>query len=459
MSRRAAWRRHAQTLTRQTDLNACRNALQQINAELSEKPNLHPPALTNEQKDWLRENLGLSGEELSEVETNHYTRLDNHHLFRCFLMRDAASTLEVKGVRGKAGAVVREKPLDQAARAFAWVMREVRLRQRDGEEAPPAFVLRRGWGTALERALVFLALLEQLGDPDAPRPRTARFSAANSRQLRQPCVCGRAASWSATARRCICSIRYLGLPLPGPKGEGIATLSQVRQQPEVLAQLNVGDKYRYPVTMEQARAAQALLVCPLSTLSPRMRYLQEQISGAGGACPPGRRCRRGWGARQDRLLGWSRKADFRPDTEGQVYAFASISVGGRGRRGYHVAAASFHGGSGAVGGFAGRVFERTDVPADQRSGHPGAQHLRRLLYQRHDGSRFSPRSAAARPLSARRCRLWSANAIAGAINWSSGPTPWIWKEMPSNGWNKPPARMPGCCGPSCRKNASRPKDK
>jgi hypothetical protein len=67
------------------------------------------------------------------------------------------------------------------------------------------------------------------------------------------------------------------LPLPGPAGKGIATLAQVRKQPEVLAQLKVSDQLPYPVTAEQARAAEAQLVLPLSALSPRMHYLQEKL--------------------------------------------------------------------------------------------------------------------------------------------------------------------------------------
>ena len=68
----------------------------------------------------------------------------------------------------------------------------------------------------------------------------------------------------------------LGLPLPGPKAQGIATLAEFRKQPEVLAQLHV-EKYHYDVTSEQARAAHVLLVRPLSSLAPRMRHLQEQL--------------------------------------------------------------------------------------------------------------------------------------------------------------------------------------
>jgi hypothetical protein len=272
-----------QSLTRQTDLNACHHALQQINSELGEKPALHPPSLTNDQQTWLRDHLSLSDEELKEIESNHYTQLDNHHLFRSLLMRDVASALKIRGVRGKAGgANVREKPLDEAARAFAWVMREVRLRQRAGEdappseEAPPSFVVRRGWGTGLERALVFLALLEQLGDPDAPQPELLGFL------LQIPKDEGAMRLWACgvmvgDGKDVYLFDPHLGLPLPGPKGQGIATLAQVREQPDVLAQLNVGEKLHYPVTAEQARSVQAQLVVPLSALSPRLRYLQEKL--------------------------------------------------------------------------------------------------------------------------------------------------------------------------------------
>jgi hypothetical protein len=266
-----------QGLSRQTDLNACRAALQQINNELGEKASLRPPSLTKEQKDWLHENLHLSDEELIEVESSHYTRLDNQHLFCCFLMRDAANALEVKGVRTQAGRqAVHEKPLEEAVRAFDWVMREVRLRPEEGEASPPSFVLRRGWGTALERALVFLALLEQIGDLDAPQPELLGFL------LETPDDKGGMNLWSCgvvigEGKDVYLFDPNLGLPLPGPNGEGVATLAQTREKAEILAQLNVGEKNRYPVTREKAQAAQAQLVCPLSALAPRMRHLQEKL--------------------------------------------------------------------------------------------------------------------------------------------------------------------------------------
>jgi hypothetical protein len=266
-----------QGLSRQTDLNACRSALQQINTELSEKQAMRPPALTKEQKDWLGENLGLDKEEMSEIESSHFTRLDNQYLFDCLLMRDAAKALEVKGVRGQTGAqAVREKPLDQAVRAFAWVMREVRLLPDEGEASPPSFVARRGWGTALERALIFLALLDQLGEADAPQPELLGFL------LHVPDDRGGMRLWACgvvvgDGKDVYLFDPYLGLPLPGRNGDGVATLAQAREQSDILAQLNIDDKLRYPVTQEKARAAQAQLICPLSALSPRMRYLQEKL--------------------------------------------------------------------------------------------------------------------------------------------------------------------------------------
>ncbi|HEY7315782.1 MAG TPA: hypothetical protein VH643_41010 [Gemmataceae bacterium] len=264
-----------QTLARHTDLNSCRTALQQINSEMTEKPSLRSPALTENQKTWLREHINLDKGELSEVESGSYTRLDGAHLERCFLMRDAARVLEVKGVR-RGDEEVREKPLDQAVRAFAWVMRQVRLRERGGLEVPPDFALRRGWGSPTERAMVFLALLEQLGDPKSTQPEMAGCL------LQVPDQSGRMHLWACgvvvgDGKNVYLFDPRLGLPLSGPKGEGVTTLAAVQKDSAILAQLKVSAKHSYDVTPEQARAAQAQLVYPLSSLSPRMRYLQDQV--------------------------------------------------------------------------------------------------------------------------------------------------------------------------------------
>ncbi len=265
-----------QSLTRQTDLNTCRSVLQEINSALGQKPALRPPAVTEEQTEWLRKNAGLDEGELKEIDSPNYTRLDGHHLERCFLLRDAVRALEVKGIKS-GGQAVTETPLDQATRAFAWAVRQVRLGEHEGQAVPPAFTLRRGWGRPFERALVFLAMLEQFGDAEAARPDVlgCLLYVPGERE-------GRMRFWACgvilgEGKDVYLFDPRLGLPLPGPKGQGVATLAQVRKQPDVLAQLNLDEKHRYDVTGEQAKNAHALLVCPLSSLSPRMRHLQEKL--------------------------------------------------------------------------------------------------------------------------------------------------------------------------------------
>src|SRR5262249_141879 len=161
--------------------------------------------------------------------------------------------------------------LMQAELAFQWVMRQVTLQQRGDELLSPHLVLHGGQGTAHERALVFLALLHQLNldgcmiavPGDAPD------------QLRfcLPAVLMADADASAFSL----SEPRLGLPLPGPGGKGVATLAQLREQPELLGPLTADKDAPYDVTPEQARRAEVYLVCPLSALAPRMKFLEDLL--------------------------------------------------------------------------------------------------------------------------------------------------------------------------------------
>jgi hypothetical protein len=268
-----------QTLTKETDVNTCRGALQQINSYLADNPGKRPAVLTAEQLGALQPRLGLDRSEVAEIEGGNYTLLDAHHLARCFLFRDAARSLEVRGLgTGPDGSPLRPTPLDQATAAFAWAVREVRLQDHAQEPLPAAYAARCGWGSALDRALVFLALLEQVGHaspgssdllgclvfyPEKPGGQANRLWA-----------CGVVANGGTDV---YLFDPRLGLPLPGRDGKGVATLAEVRKDPGLLAQFNADDKNRYDITPEQVRAAELRLVCPLSALAPRMRPLQDQF--------------------------------------------------------------------------------------------------------------------------------------------------------------------------------------
>jgi hypothetical protein len=317
-------------LAKDTDLDTCRSALQQINTHLARGPGERPPALDPAEKERLRDRFGLTGEELAEVESSTYTFLDAQYLDCCFLLRDAARSLDVKAPgAGGDGKSLRPAPTERAAAAFAWVVRQVRLEEDRGEEpVPPQFVLRRGWGTALDRSLIFLALLEQVGHGDEadPGPGGGLVGCLLLRPGKEPAgqrlwACGVAAEVDKKRNLYLFDPR-LGLPLPGPGGRGIATLAAARTGPAMLAQLTVESGHRgpthfimqtlgahglapagvpagspaqlhaaldmmksnvvtmaypYDVTAERARAAEVYQVCPLSALAPRMRTLQDQL--------------------------------------------------------------------------------------------------------------------------------------------------------------------------------------
>src|SRR5262249_40140587 len=47
---------------------------------------------------------------------------------------------------------------------------------------------------------------------------------------------------------------------------------------DILAQLELDKTFRYDVTAEQAKQAEAHLALPLSALAPRLRYLEKQLA-------------------------------------------------------------------------------------------------------------------------------------------------------------------------------------
>lgn len=238
------------------DILTCRNAVQRLNDHLHRHPAARPMVLSNAEQHTLRELLRLDDGELAEISQPTFTPLDAHYLDGSFLLRDAARSLHVDDL-----------PAPLRARAAAdWVTRQVRLVETPSAPDPIQFVLRRGWGSALDRALIFLALLPQLGlegcligyanpeHPDQPR-----FWATG--------VCGE--------RDVLLFDLVTGQPFPTAQGDGFLTLSQVQQ----LSLLNLTPAIAAPrLTPEQLRQSQIYVTCPLSALAPRMRYLEQILA-------------------------------------------------------------------------------------------------------------------------------------------------------------------------------------
>lgn len=306
-------------LYRKADLPACRGAVQQINEYLLHNPDKKVGLAADEAK-FLSDRLDLDEEkDLRELGRGTFNALDAHYLEGCFLFQDAARSLNLDNL----------PVLEQAQAAFRWTTRQVRLQESSEGLLPPGFVLRRGWGTALERALVFLTLLNQIGIdgcmigvPDREAgPAGVRYWAPG------------ALVKDGEEDQIYLFDTRLGVPVPGRQGKGVATLADVRRQPDLLGALTVDPNYPYDVSADQVRSAAIYLVCPLSALAPRMRFLEEELANrakvslAADAAGLLKRFQDAKGGKGVEVRFWSRRGD--PNTPTQALrAFLPPEQGG-----------------------------------------------------------------------------------------------------------------------------------
>jgi hypothetical protein len=259
-----------EALSRSADLTTIREVLTQINQLLGRqeaaevaRPVFAPP------NEILRRQFELSNDEWAELTSESFTLLDGHHLETSFIFRDAAASFTYDGALDDAPS------LRRAELAFDWAVRQVSLpegRDLETDPLPLDFVVRRGRGTAIERALVFLALLQQLDLPGCLIAK--REPLATSFPL---WACG-----VLIDRDIYLFDPRVGIPLPGPKGNGVATLAEAVGQPEVLKQLEADG---YDVTSEQARKARLYVALPMSALAPRMEYLEKMLQDKDVTAP------------------------------------------------------------------------------------------------------------------------------------------------------------------------------
>jgi hypothetical protein len=243
------------------DIDAWRREIEQLNRYLGDHPKAQPRPLSDEERELLAKQVNLDRDELAELENSTFTPLDAHYLEMAFVLRDAAHALNGHDLPA----------LDQATKAFDWVVRQVRLQQGEDISVPPLLVLRRGWGTAQERSLAFLALLDALGIDGCM---VAVPAARREDPLR---------AWVPGAL--VGSDIYLfdtrlGLALPGPDGKGIATLAQVRAGLDLRQLLKVQDTCPYDLGPENTRHAEVEVAYSLSSLAPRMEFLQSYLAAS-----------------------------------------------------------------------------------------------------------------------------------------------------------------------------------
>src|SRR5260370_14871612 len=84
-------------LTKATDLPTVRGAVQQLDLNLRNNPELQADPLTQERRQMFEDKqlFGLDDGEFKEIEHPHFTGVDPQHLELAFLMRDAVRAAEL----------------------------------------------------------------------------------------------------------------------------------------------------------------------------------------------------------------------------------------------------------------------------------------------------------------------------------------------------------------------------
>jgi hypothetical protein len=167
--------------------------------------------------------------------------------------------------------------LKRATALFDWTVRNVQLID-DAEALPrrPWQVLVHGHGSAEQRAWVFAMLARQQGlDVVIVKVKSGEQGAEgqNAEGLQSTTLTG-----VLLDKQIYLFDPRLGLPLPGPAGEGVATLEQLRQDDALLRQLDL-DGAAYPLTAEALKNAEVSIVADPFDLSKRARQLEAKLTG------------------------------------------------------------------------------------------------------------------------------------------------------------------------------------
>jgi hypothetical protein len=167
--------------------------------------------------------------------------------------------------------------LARAEALFDWVVRNIQL-VADGDRAPerPWQTLLYGRGTAAQRAWIFALLARQQGLDvvvlGVPGEETGQNDAAapGAVSFWLPALVDEGELYLFDPR--------LGLPIPSPDGQGVATLSQVRADDSLLRRLDL-DKAQYPMSSDRLQNVVAMVVADPFDLTRRVRQVEKRLTG------------------------------------------------------------------------------------------------------------------------------------------------------------------------------------
>lgn len=202
--------------------------------------------------------------EVKSLAAEEYSVADVSFLQEAIWLRDIAKTAQ-KG---------QFDDLPLAERLFDWTVRNLQLQPDTGPGGTrlphgPRDLLLSSRSTAEERAWIFTLLARQLGLdvvmltlPDQGHPRRVWL----------PALLLEKDLYLFDSR--------LGLPIPGPGGQGVATLAQAAADDSLLRALDLDAKHPYPVHAADLHDVVPWIEASPGYLSKRMKLVQSQLAGA-----------------------------------------------------------------------------------------------------------------------------------------------------------------------------------
>jgi hypothetical protein len=272
------WDAAAKRLRKETDPAGVRGALNKLAEDLAAQDGgAGLPALTPEAEKQLAPLAHLAAEDLDVVRPATFGGLDAAYVAECLYLRDAAHAVDPVGL----------PPAEKAKAGFAWVCRQVFPQgwvTADGRYvpiAPPTFVLRRGWGSGLDRAAAALALFQQMGlaaglvgGPDAA-DQPAGFAPPWAGKDQLP----PGPFWAVAVRAGGDVLLFdpaAGRPFPAP-------LAQLKANPDLLRPWAEDKAHPWAVPADAVKQATLYLSVPLSAMAPRMAALEAKTKAELGA--------------------------------------------------------------------------------------------------------------------------------------------------------------------------------
>ena len=263
-----------------SSLNTCRDVLQLIDTGIPPGDPRRDYAPVDVQK--VGELARLNRGDIDAIAAKEFSALDPDYLQECLLLRDALRSLELEAF----------PPEVKAAKAFAWACRQVYIIDEvfpppDWEQslppwvlpAPAWWVLQDGSGCALDRVVIFLGLLQQLGlDGCLIGPPqlldTPAFKVPKGQS--SPSYAPVRAVGVRVGKEILLFDPVLGKPILGPDGKKVATFAALRAKPESSPEWLTASG----IKADEIKTWEVFLSVPLSSCAPRMEWLQRQMAAA-----------------------------------------------------------------------------------------------------------------------------------------------------------------------------------